>query len=200
MSKKCPECGDEAPNQAHFCPNCGYDFFQDTDSQPTVLSSDGLSSNGKVFLVLIAIVIIVGAGVFIAMGLGGNSSTNTTQVDGDEIEMTITEVNGYAFDYENKTSYSLITQALFTKVPSNLEGYIIKTTYYDNNGTRIGQEIDSLSNVYSKEYSDYASSFAYFDSYKKPNPDHVTVEIEKSGKKIYNYTYEIDKSDIEFLD
>lgn len=200
MSKICPECGDEVPNEAHFCPNCGYDFFHESNSKPTVSGGGGLFSNGKIFLVLIAIVIIVGAGVLISMGMGGNNNTTTTEVDGDEIEMTITEVNGYSFDYDNKTSYSLSTQALFTKVPSNLEGYIIKTTYYDSNGTRIGQEVDSLSNVYSKEYPQYDSSFAYFDSYKKPNPDHITVEIEKSGKTINNYTYEIDKSDIEFLD
>lgn len=199
MSKYCPECGDEVPDEAHYCANCGHDFFPDSDSKPTGSAGGGIFSNGKVFLVLIAILIIVGAGVFISMTMGTNTNT-TTQADGDEIEMTITEVSGYAFDYDNKTSYSLSTQALFTKVPSKLEGYILKTTYYDNNGTRIGQEIDSLSNVYSKEYSQYAASFAYFDSYKKPNPDHITVEVEKSGKTINNYTYEIDKSDIEFLD
>lgn len=200
MGKICPECGDDVPNQAHYCPNCGFDFFQESDSNPVVSSSDGLFSNGKIFLVLIAIVIIVGAGVLIAMGLGGNNNTTATQEDGHEIEMTITEVTGYSYDYENKTSYSLSTHALFTKVPSNLGGYMVKTSYYDSNGTRIAQEIDSLSNVYSKEYPDYASSFAYFDTYKKPNPDHVIVEVEKNGKTINNYTFEIDRSDIEFLD
>ncbi len=198
MSKECPECGDMVPNHAHYCPNCGYDFFQDSDSKPVVSSSDGLSSNGKIFLVLIAIVIIVGAGVVLGMIFGTNSTT-VTEADSNGIEMTITEVTGYSYDYDNKTSYSLSTNALFTKVPSKLEGYIIKTTYYDSNGTRIGQEIDSLSNVYSKEYSEYASSFAYFSTYKKPNPDYVIVEVEKSGKTINNYTYEIDKSDIEYL-
>lgn len=198
MSKKCPECGDEVPIQSHFCPNCGYDFFEDEQASRSPSKSDGMFSNGKIFLVLIAIVIIVGAGVLISMGIGGNSSNDSSTVE--DIEMTITEVSGYSFDYDNKTSYSLSTQALFTKVPSNLEGYIVKTTYYDNNGTRMGQEIDSLSNIYSKENSDYPSTFAFFDTYKKPNPDHITVEVEKSGNKVKNYTYEIDRSDIEFLD
>ena len=198
MSKKCPECGDEVPIQAHFCPNCGYDFFEDEQASRSPSKSDGMFSNGKIFLVLIAIVIIVGAGVLISMGIGGNSSNDSSTVE--DIEMTITEVSGYSFDYDNKTSYSLSTQALFTKVPSNLEGYIVKTTYYDNNGTRMGQEIDSLSNIYSKENSDYPSTFAFFDTYKKPNHNHITVKVEKSGNKVKNYTYEIDRSDIEFLD
>lgn len=198
MSKKCPECGDEVPIQAHFCPNCGYDFLEDEQDSPSAAKSDGIFSNGKIFLVLIAIVIIAGAGVLLSMGLGGNGGNDSSTVE--DIEMTITEVSGYSFDYDNKTSYSLSTQALFTKIPSNLEGYIVKTTYYDNNGTRLGQEIDSLSNIYSKEYPNYPSSFAYFDTYKKPDPDHITVEVEKSGKTVKNYTYEIDRSDIEFLD
>lgn len=185
------------PIHAHFCPNCGHDFFDDVTVKPSASRKEGIFSNGKIFLVLIAVVIIVGAGVIISMGFGGNETTD--QTGGPEIEMTITEVSGYSYDYDNKTSYSLSTQALFTKVPSKLEGYIIKTTYYDNNGTRIGQEVDSLSNVYSKEYPDYDSSFAYLITYKKPNPDHITVEVEKSGKTINNYTYEIDRSDIDYL-
>lgn len=198
MTKKCPECGDMVPDQAHFCPNCGYDFFRDIEIKPSNQSGDGLFSNGKIFLVLIVIVLVVGAGVMLTMGHGNDKSP--AQSGDNEVAMTITEVSGYSFnDSDNKTLYSLSTQALFTNVPSNLEGYIIKTTYYDSNGTKIGQEIDSLSNVYSKEYSDYASSFAFFDSYKKPDPDHITVEIDKNDKKINNYTYEIDKSDIDFL-
>lgn len=200
MSKECPECGDEVPNQAHYCPNCGYDFFEESDSESDFSSKKGLIITEKLYLVFVAFVILVGVGVLISMNLGLEDNATATQADGNEIEMTITEVSGYSFDYDNKTSYSLSTLALFTKVPSNLEGYIIKTSYYDSNGTRIGQEIDSLSNVYSKEYPEYASSFAYFDTYKKPDPDYVVVEIEKSGKTINNYTYEIDKSDIEFLD
>lgn len=198
MSKKCPECGDEVPIQAHFCPNCGYDFFEDEQARPSAAKNDGIFSNGKIFLVLIAIVIIAGAGVLLSIGLGGNGGNDSSTVE--DIEMTITEVSGYSFDYDNKTSYSLSTHAFFTKLPSNFEGYIVKTTYYDNNGTRLGQEVDSLSNIYSKEYSDYPSTFAFFDTYKKPDPDHITVEVEKSGKTVKNYTYEIDRSDIEFLD
>ena len=198
MSKKCPECGDEVPIQAHFCPNCGYDFFEDEQTSPSATKNDGIFSNGKIFLVLIAVVIIAGAGVLLSIGLGGNGGNDSSTVE--DIEMTITEVSGYSFDYDNKTSYSLSTHAFFTKLPSNFEGYIVKTTYYDNNGTRLGQEVDSLSNIYSKEYSDYPSTFAFFDTYKKPDPDHITVEVEKSGKTVKNYTYEIDRSDIEFLD
>ena len=63
MTKTCPECGKELPDEAHFCVDCGYDFFKEDSSQPAVLKSDNDSNNiftnGKIFLVLIAVVVIV---------------------------------------------------------------------------------------------------------------------------------------------
>lgn len=195
MSKLCPNCGEDLPDDAHFCGNCGYEFFKD-NSIKKADGNGGSILSGKMILVLIAILIIAGAAVFSTMQSGSDTSDNTK-----EIAMTITEVTGYSFDsdYDNKTYYSLYTHALLSNVPSNLDGYLLKTNYYDENGTRIGQETDSLKNVYSSEYPDYPVSFAFFDSNKKPHPDYVTVDIIKDGQTINNYTYEIDKSDIDFL-
>lgn len=196
MSKKCPECGDDVPNQAHFCPNCGYDFFQESNSKPVVSSGDGIFSNGKIFLVLIAIVILVGAGVLIAMTFGGNHTDASDDAPESEVDLTITEVSGWDSS-SGKKSYTLYTEAILNKAPSDIKGYNIKTTYFDANGTEIGHEIETLSDVYYD--GDYDLSFGYYTTYQKPNPDHVNVEIIKDGKVIDNFTSKIDTTKIDYL-
>ena len=195
MSKKCPECGEELPNQAHFCGNCGYDFFKSSDSKPMVSNNgNGIFSNSKLFLVLIAIVIIVCAAIVLSMGFGGNHDV-VDDSEKNKIDLTVADVNGY--DGSSDDSYTLYTSAIFNKVPSDLKGYNIKTTYFDKNGTEIGHETEKLSNVYYD--SDYAISFGHYTTYKKPNPDHVNVEILKEGKTIGTFNSTIDQGKIKFL-
>lgn len=194
MSKVCPDCGENLPDDAHFCGNCGYEFFKDNSIQKT--GKNGGILSGKMVLVIIVILAIAAAAIFFTMGSGSNAPETPK-----EISMIITEVSGYSYDsdYDDKTYYSVYANALLSNVPSDLDGYILKTTYYDANGTRLGQETDTLKSVYSQEYSDYPFSFAFFDTNKKPHLEYVTVDIIKDGQTINNYTYKIDKSDIDFL-
>lgn len=195
MSKICPECGEDLPDDAHFCGNCGYDFFKkDIPTKSSLKDSSGF--DGKIFLAIIVIVAIIVVGIFVAIGSGGDSTT-TDDADVSEVDLTITEVNGYSSSSANPKSYSLYTEALFNKVPSDLKGYNVKTTYLDENDTEIGFETETLSNIYYD--SDYSLSFGYYTTYKKPNPDHVTVEIIKDGKTIDNFTQKIDQGKIKFL-
>lgn len=195
MSKTCPECGENLPDDAHFCGNCGYDFFKkDTASKSSLRNGSGF--DGKILLAIIVIVAIIVVGIFFAIGSGSNNST-AENADVSEVDLTITEVNGYTSSSANPQSYSLYTQALFNKVPSDLKGYNVKTTYLDENDTAIGFETETLSNIYYD--SDYSLSFGYYTTYKKPNPDHVTVEIIKDGKTIDNFTQKIDQGKIKFL-
>ena len=80
---------------------------------------------------------------------------------------------------------------------TELKGYNVKTTYVDVNGTEIGFETETLSNVYYD--TDYPISFGFYTTYKKPNPDHVNVEIIKDGKTIENFTQKIDQGKIQYL-
>lgn len=192
MSKECPNCGENLPDEAHFCGNCGYDFFK-KDTSPISVSKQGF--DGKMFLVIIAIAVVVLAGIFFAMNSGGNGQTEDADVS--EVDLTITEVNGYESSSSNPISYSLYTEAIFNKVPSDQSGYNVRTAYFDANGTEIGFETEKLSNIYYD--SDYSLSFGFYTTYKKPNPDHVTVEIIKDGKTIDNFTQKIDHGKIKFL-
>ncbi len=195
MSKNCPNCGENLPDEAHFCGNCGYDFFKkDTSSQ--TISGNGSGFDGKIFLAIIVIAAIILFGIFAALSFTGNSQT-TDDVDVSEVDLTITEVNGYATSSISPKSYTLYTKAIFNKVPSELKGYNVKTTYIDVNGTEIGFETETLSNVYYD--TDYSIGFGYYTTYKKPNPDHVNVEIIKDGKTIDNFTQKIDQGKIKYL-
>lgn len=192
MSKTCPKCGKTQDDNVKFCMDCGYSF-----SKIPSKNDSSIFSNGKIFLAIIAVILIFGA-IFILSS--GNNTTHVATDVGDDVEhvdLTISDVLGYDSHYGNKTSYTVYTEALFLDVPSDMKGYVVKTSYYDKNDTLLGQETEKLSNIYYD--SDYSLSFGHYTSYKKLNLDHVNVEIVKSGKTIDNFTAKIDRNKIDYL-
>lgn len=195
MTKSCPRCGKEMPDEAHFCVECGHDFFKNSKSDS---SSDNIFTNGKIFLIVIALVLIVGAAVILSFGMGGGDDGGNEVVDDvDHVVLTITEVDGNDGFSGNKNYYNIWTHVLFTSVPDDLNGYLVKTTYYDENDTSISQETEKLSNVYYD--TDYEITVGFDTVYKKPDLDHVKVEIIKDGKVIDTFDHTIDKTKIKFL-
>ena len=192
MTKNCPICGKEVPDDAKFCMDCGHSFEAKSSSSPL----DGILSNGKIFIGIIAVVVILGLLVIAMTGNNDNSNAQDTVDDVDHVILTIADVSGWDSS-SGKKSYTLYTEALFNSVPDDLKGYIIKTTYYDTNDTQIGQETEKLDQVYYD--SNYAISFGHYTTYKLPDPDYVTVEIIKDGKVIDNYTEKIDRNKIDYL-
>lgn len=190
MSKICPNCGKTLPESAKFCMDCGH-VLNDGESP----KKSSIFSNGKIFIVIIAAILIIGA-IFI-MTSGGGNGTDKSVDEIEHVNIEITDVLGYDSHYDNKTSYTLYTRALFLNVPSDLNGYVIKTSYLDENGTVLGQETEKLSQVYYD--TDYSISFGHYDSYKKLDYNHVNVEIIKDGKVVDNFTARIDKNKIDFL-
>ena len=188
MTKNCPKCGKELPDNAKFCMDCGYSIKDDAGtgfnfSLPTL------------FIILIIAVLVVG-GAFIITSMGsGNSHDDANDVE--HVDLTITEVSGWDSSSSGKKTYSLHTDAIFNKVPSDVKGYNVKTTYYDSNDTEIGHETETLDNVYYE--SSYALTFGFYSTYKIPDPDHVTVEIIKDGKVVDTFTEKVDQSKIDYL-
>lgn len=201
MVKFCPNCGKELSDDSKFCIECGYDFSKSNTSKANFVSkkiqdNDSIFMNGKIFLVLIVIVLIVGA-VFILGSTGNqNASDNSPAKSPSEVALTITEVNGYDGSVGNKTAYTFYVEALFTKVPSDTDGYIVKTIYCDSNNTEIGSTIESLSQIYYD--SDYALSFGYYTSYKLVKVDNVKVQIIKDNEVIDEFTSKVDQNKIGF--
>ncbi|WP_405295995.1 zinc ribbon domain-containing protein [Methanobrevibacter sp.] len=196
MTKNCPKCGKELPDNAKFCMDCGYSIEKPSGNGNNILS------NGRIFIVLIVIILVVGGIFILTSGFGGNNDTQTNdnvQDASSPVDMTITEVSGWDSegDEDTKQSYTLYTEALFNKVPDDIKGYNVKTIYYDDNGSEIGHETEKLDEIYYD--SSYALSFGYYTTYKLPDPDHVTVEIIKDGKVIDSYTEQIDRNKIDYL-
>lgn len=189
MSKKCPTCGKRLPNGVQFCPYCGHSFNK---------AKLDIFSNGKIFIVLIVAVLVIGGIFILTYSTGGdNENNNNVDDDGTHVFLTITDVSGWDGGSSSKNSYTLYTSALFTKVPDNIDGYMLKTIYYDKNNSQIGQETESLEQIYYD--SDYSISFGHYTTYIKPNPDYVVVQIIKDGNIIDNYTETIDQSKIDYL-
>lgn len=193
MTKRCPKCGKEIPDESHFCLECGYSI--DAKSGSSNLSN--MLSSGKVFLALIFAVLIVG-GILIFTMTGDDggqvSDDNGLSKEASQFSFTISDVNGY-YSKENK-DYFYWVEVLFQKVPSNLKDYIVKTTYLDENNTEVGQEIESLANAYYD--TDYAISVGYHTSYKYIDVDSVKVEIIKDGNVIKEDSRKVDRNKLNF--
>ena len=191
MSKICPKCGKELPDNAKFCMDCGYTLEEKSEG---MLSSFPLPT---LFIILIVAILLIGGAFILSSSFKDNSKApDKSDEVTHAVDLTITDVSGWDSD-SGKKSYTLYTQAIFNRVPDNLKGYNVKTTYYDANGSEIGHETETLDNVYYD--SNYALSFGFYNTYKLPDPDHVTVEIINGGKVIDSYTEQIDKNKIDYL-
>ena len=189
MTKFCPNCGKELPDESKFCLECGYDFSKKTSKQNSDDNSN-IFLNGKVFLVLIAIILIVGAIFIFGSGNHGGADDNAQPTSG--VSLTITEVAGY--DSKNPKSYTYYVEALFSKVPSNMDEYMVKTIYYDENNTEIGNTIESLSSVYYD--SDYPISLGHYTTYNLVKADSVKIQIIKDDKVLDEFSSKIDQNKI----
>ena len=105
MSKNCPKCENELPDNAKFCSNCGYKFEIESNStsnsQPSSINNQNNSNifnNGKIFLILIFLVIIIGRRIILIST--GNSLDNKPE----NVTLTITNVGGFGDE-----SYTLYT-------------------------------------------------------------------------------------------
>lgn len=190
MTKNCPKCGKQLPEDAKFCMDCGYSM----DDEQSKFNSN-LFSNGSIFIILIAIVLVIG-GILILTSFADVDDHDNQDVG--HVDLTVTEVGGWDNnDSDSKASYTLYANAIFNSVPDDIDGYNVKISYYDSNDTEIGHDIETLENIYYE--SEFSISFGYYTTYKLPNPDHVTVEIIKDGKVIDTFREKVDKNSIDFL-
>ena len=177
MTKNCPNCGETVPDDAKFCMDCGHPFSE----------KNSFLANGKIFLLIIAAVVVLGLIVI--------ATTGSNDVSQDSIDLTVKDVGGYSGG--DKTSYTLYCDVIFSKVPDNLKGYNLKTTYYDASNREIGSEIETLESAYYD--SDYPISIGYYTTYQKPDPGYVEVELIKNGEVQNTFKKDIDTGKIEFL-
>ena len=224
MSKYCPKCGNELPDDAQFCNECGYSVLVDDNSPvketpkkvqkteetetskkdidellfneaPAEAKSDdnmdskifsskasfNLSKNKILIPVAVIVIIIIGLAIF-----SGNIFYNP-----DSISITITDISATG----EESDYYYNVNAIFSNLPSNTQGYLLKTTYYDSNGNALASTTEGLNTV---DNSEYGSCFAFYNSPKYLAIDHVKVEIIHDGNAIKEATGDFDRNKADF--
>lgn len=185
MSKTCPNCGVNSPDNAKFCIECAHsleDVPINKEEKPPQNSEDDKSSLalGCIMLVVIAAIIIVAVG-FIFLGWGGG---NTSQ---DNITITFGEV--YAFDSTSngKTYYNYYVNGYFDKMPKDIEKYMIKTKYCDSSGKELTSTSKRLSDFKNDVNHNYASTISTYQTQNYINVDHVCVQVLKDNQVVQEF-------------
>ena len=202
MSKYCPKCGNELPDDTQFCNKCGHSVLVEDKKEDTskknideILFNES-KSDDKIFnnkkpsfklpknkiLIPIVVVVIIIAGIAI---FSGDLFYNP-----DDITITITDVSG---SHDDK--YYFYVSAIFSHLPSNTEGYFLKTTYCDSNGNTLATTTEGLNTVTDDEYG---STFAHYSSSKQLDVDHAKVEIIHNGEVIKEVEGDFDKNKLDF--
>ena len=191
MSKTCPNCGVNSPDNAKFCIECAYSLEdvqvnkEEKTSQKNISSDSGRAFGGIVLIAVIAIA-VVAVGFFIFSGMSNNVQPN----------ITITFDQVYASDYESngKNHYSYYVKGYISNYPDNDADYMIKTIYYDSNGSQITSTVKKLSEFKNDQKSNYASSFGSYYTDNYVDIDYVSVQILKDNAVLNEFNSTMNKN------
>lgn len=150
----CKECGEEIPEDATICPNCGVTVISTTNSE----SKDAADFYKKIAIVLAIVVVCLVIGGVIMMSNSNNSGQN-----GTDINLIKISTSGYTTTSSNKTQYCYRVEGVVKNLPNKGEGYSLKGAFYDQNGNLIREE-DSFLGL------DYC-----FNSFEKSEPEPLLI-------------------------
>lgn len=195
MVKKCPYCDSRLVDNTKVCPYCGMHLESSTDKssfnyQNIMEKINNLDSHNKkrVFILMIILLIIDGVMILTLFDIN---------IDGSKSENMTCVLSGVTCEHVNNTNfYALSADIFINKCPSSFEGYTLKQTYYDSNNNTIGFEIESLDYKYSNSASGERIYLNEVHVYKEPDPYYVSIEIMKEGELINNYTFEINRNQL----
>lgn len=191
MSKTCPNCGVNSPDNAKFCIECAYSLEdvpvnkEEKTSQKDT-SSDSSRAFGGIVLIAVIAIAVVAVGFFIFSGMSNNVQPN----------ITITFDQVYASDYESngKNHYSYYVKGYISNYPDNDADYMIKTIYYDSNGSQITSTVKKLSEFKNDQKSNYASSFGSYYTDNYVDIDYVSVQILKDNAVLNEFNSTMNKN------
>lgn len=150
-----------------------------------------------VIAILAIIVIIMGA------LLVPNITSNAT--DDANITLIKAESSGSAFyGYgTNQECYNYNLNGVFRNLPDNLQGYDLKSTFYDENGEYLHDSSEDIENVAEHSANDESYGVAHWQAHKLYNVSKIEVVIlDPDGNVVFNETYDYDmkKMDLSGLD
>ena len=191
MSKTCPNCGVNSPDNAKFCIECaesleGVPINKEEKVKKTPSNSssdDGGSLIPCIIGIIIVVIIVVAAAAFIFNSGGGeDTQKNVTVTFSDVYVSSGTSISGVF-------NYYYYVNGFFSNFPEDMEGYAVKTLYCDKNDKELVSTTEKLSYFESSKDSKYDTLIS---SYTTPNyldVDHVTVQIIKDGVVLNEYKF-----------
>jgi hypothetical protein len=193
MSKTCPNCGVNSPDNAKFCIECaqsleGVPINKEEKPPQKKEENEGSVALGCGIMIVIVAVIIVAVG-FLFLGWGGGDAGQ------DNITITFDEV--YASDYGSstgKTSYYYYVKGYINHFPNDMDGYIIKTIYYDSSGNELTSTTEKLSYFESNKDSKYSATFSSYSTENYLDVDHIAVQIIKDNQVINEFNSTMNKN------
>ena len=148
-----------------------------------IMYTSGMAVNFTYLIAVLAVIVIIIIGLAI---FSSNIFYNP-----DSISITITDISATG----EESDYYYNVNAIFSNLPSNTQGYLLKTTYYDSNGNALASTTEGLNTV---DNSEYGSCFAFYNSPKYLAIDHVKVEIIHDGNAIKEATGDFDRNKADF--
>lgn len=185
MSKICPKCGVNSPNNAKFCNECGFDLGDtpinnEEQMQKQTYPNDKINLKlSRIILIAIIVIAIFAAGFFISGFSGGN------------ISITFDEVYVEAHNYTSGMEYTYSVSGYINNFPNDEDNYLIKTGLYDANGRELTSSTNKLSSFY--RYSDNALTFFYESTENYMDVNHVSVQILKDNQVLNEFNSTITK-------
>ena len=188
MSKTCPNCGVNSPDNAKFCIECaesleGVPINKEEEVKkipPTSDSNEGGSVIPCIIGIIIVVVIVIVAASFIFNSGGENAQKNVTVTFGDVQVSSAATSSGV-------TNYYYSVSGFFSNFPDNLEGYTVKTIYCDKDDKELVSTTEKLSYFEHSKDSKYATTISLYSTPNYLNVDHVTVQIIKDGAVLNEY-------------
>ena len=186
MSKTCPNCGVNSPDNAKFCIECAESLEgvpinkeEKVKKTPSSSSDDGGSVIPCIIGIIIVVVIVVAAASFIFNSGGEDAQKNIT--------VTFSDVYVFSGTSSGVQYYYYYVNGFINNFPNDLDGYAVKTLYSDKNDNELVSTTEKLSYFERSKDSKYDTLIS---SYATPNyldVDHVTVQIIKDGVVLNEY-------------
>ena len=186
MSKTCPNCGVNSPDNAKFCIECaesleGVPINKEEKPPQKSEENDGSVALGCAIMIVIVAIIIVAVG-FLFLGWGGGDAGQ------DNITITFSEV--YAHDFKGSdgdTYYDYFVNGFFDRMPKDIEKYMVKTKYCDSGGKELTSTSKRLSDFKNDVNHDYASMISFYQTKNYIDVDHVCVQIIKDNQVVQEF-------------
>ena len=185
MSKTCPNCGVNSPDNAKFCIECAYNIEDVPVNKEEVKTSQTRAVNESSFklgyIAVIAVVVLIAAAGFFIFSSGGDDS------GAENLQITFDEVKVDDFISDGKTYYDYWVNGYIIDMPKDSDKYMLKTIYYDSSGKEIASTTEKLSKFKDDGKHDFPSSISFYQTENYLDVDHVSVQLIKDNVVINDF-------------